>query len=71
MFYKVLNKLFGWNYIYWYNSADQGIARVFVSRDGKVYYWRYKSTKLMDIVTDPKDVVWLTCRPEKYFYRAF
>ena len=71
MIYKLLNKLFGWNYIYWRNSADQGVARVFVSRDGKVYYWRYKTTKVMDIITDPKDVVWLTCHPDKYFSWTF
>ncbi len=65
MNYKIWNFLFGWDYIYWQNSADNGIARVMKLPDGKVVYWRYKLTKLMDIITDKNQVRWLTCPPKK------
>lgn len=65
--YKILNKLFGWDYIQWRNSADCGIARVLVDGDGCVYYWRYKSSKLADIIPNKSAVLWLTCSPSKYF----
>lgn len=65
--YKLLHKLFGWDYIAWNNSADHGIAKVIVLPDGKICYYRYKSTKLIDIIHEPKQVLWLTCKPEKYF----
>ena len=67
MMYKILNKLFGWDYIHWDNFADQGIARVRVSRDGTVYYWRYKNTRVLDYIDDNKRITWLTCKREKYF----
>lgn len=66
MIYKILNKLFGWDYIYWQNTCAQGIARVYKSPDGIVYYYRYKTTKLIDKITNQKQVIWLTCKPEKY-----
>lgn len=66
MIYKILNKLFGWDYIYWENCADQGTARVYKSPDGIIYYYRYKSTGLIDKITSQKDVIWLTCKAEKY-----
>jgi len=65
--YKILHKLFGWDYIQWRNTADRGIARVFIAKDKRVYYWRYKNTKLLDLITNPKHVIWLTCSPTKYF----
>jgi hypothetical protein len=64
--YKILNKLFGWDYVFWRNSVDSGIARIRKAPDGKVWYWRYWSIDLMDIVAEPKQVTWLTCLPEKY-----
>jgi len=67
MMYKILNKLFGWNYVSWANSADSGIARVHVDGAEKVYYWRYKSTKVLDIIREPEQVRWLTCPPSIYF----
>lgn len=65
--YKIFNKLFGFDYIYWENTADQGVARVFVTKDGNICYWRYRSTRLLDKITNPSQVVWLTCSPTKYF----
>ena len=67
MIYKLLNKLFAWDYIGWSNSADQGIARVHVDGMRRVWYWRYKGSKVVDIIVDPAKVVWLTCSPNKYF----
>jgi len=67
MIYKLLNKLFGWDYIQWENSADARIARVHVDGMGRVWYWQYKSIKAVEIIVDPAKVLWLTCSPDKYF----
>jgi hypothetical protein len=64
--YKILNYLFGWDYILWSNSADQGISRVITLHDGTLGYWRYKYTTCFDEIIRPRDVRWLTCDPEKY-----
>lgn len=64
--YKLLNYLFGWDYIAWRNSAASGIARIEVDGRGLVFYWRYKSTRLADVISSPENVLWLTCPPEKY-----
>lgn len=66
--YKLLHKLFGWDYIAWQNSADNGIARVRTGGDGTSYYFRYKVTQLIDLIKTPESVkVWLTCPSSKYF----
>ena len=65
--YKILNSFFGWDYIYWDNNLDRGIARVHVAAEGNVYYFRYKNIKLIDQINNPKEVMWLTCLPSKYF----
>ena len=67
MIWKLLNRLFGWDYIYWRNSVDDGIARVYKNDDGVVYYFRYKNILVIDVVKDPKQVIWLTCASSKYF----
>jgi hypothetical protein len=67
MNYKLLNWVFGWDYIYWSNSAAQGVARVYRDAEGSVYYWRYKITQLADPIEKPSDVMWLTCPSSKYF----
>ncbi len=66
MIYKLLNKLFGWDYIAWHNSADDGVARVYKDYAGNAYYWRYKNTKVTDTIIVPEQVLWLTCNPDKY-----
>ena len=66
MSWRLLHRLFGYDYIQWKNSADQGIARVRVDGMGRAYYWRYTNISVIDFITDPKAVVWLTCSPEKY-----
>lgn len=67
MIYKVLNYFFGWDYIQWRNTADSGIARVHKDGLGRVFYWRYKTTKLVDVIEKKGSVIWLTCKPSKYF----
>lgn len=64
--WKLMNRLFGWDYIQWRNSAANGVARVHVDGLGRAYYWRYKITNVADIVENPKQVLWLTCHPHKY-----
>lgn len=66
MIYKLLHRLFGWDYIAWRNTADQGVARVHVSADGVVFYWQYKTTKVLARIKRTDQVLWLTCKPEKY-----
>lgn len=65
--YKLLNLLFGWDYIYWKNAADSGIARVHKAYDGNVWYFRYRVTTLIDVIKSPDQVIWLTCDSSKYF----
>jgi len=63
--YKLYHYWFGWDYIYWTNSASEGISRVRILPSGKVYCWRY--WRIMDVIEEPGQVIWLTCKPEKYF----
>lgn len=65
--WRLWNYLFGWDYILWSNSADNGIARVIVFKDDTVGYWRYRITSVFDSIDDPKEVRWMTCKPSKYF----
>ena len=64
--WKLLNNIFGWDYIQWSNSADSGVARVHKEHGGKCWYWRYKTTHLADVIKEPGQVLWLTCEPSKY-----
>lgn len=64
--WKLWNKLFGWDYVVWSNTADQGIARVHVDGLGRAYCWRYSGVAICDVIQKPKDVIWLTCHPAKY-----
>ena len=65
--YKLWNLIFGWDYIIWSNSADQGIRRVRVLPDETIGYWRYRHIKVFDEINHPNQVKWLTCSPDKYF----
>jgi hypothetical protein len=64
--WKLIHWIFGYDYIYWANTADNGIARVCVDSLGNPYYFRYRMTGLIDKITDPDKVMWLTCHPDKY-----
>lgn len=66
---RLLNYFFGWDYIYWKNSADNGVARVLTAPDGTIYYFRYKLTGVIDKIEDPEKVIWLTCKPNKYGFK--
>ncbi|MCK4826119.1 hypothetical protein KA005_60805 [bacterium] len=66
MTWRILNYLFGWDYITWSNNAAQGIARVRIDHNGNLFYWRYKNTKLADPINKASDHLWLTCDPKKY-----
>lgn len=68
MIYKILNAIFGWDYILWKNSADSGISRVHKEKgeNAKVYYWRYKLGNKIDLIDSSNDVIWLTCDSNKY-----
>lgn len=70
MMYKLLHFLFGWDYISWHNTVAYGVARIYKNPNGTVYYWRYKTTQLLDVITQPKQVIWLTCSSDKYFKEA-
>jgi hypothetical protein len=64
--YKLLSHYFGWDYITSkYN--EEGIFRVRVSHENDIYIWRWKGLKKAWIVENPKEWIWLTCNPEKYF----
>jgi len=67
MMYKLWHWLFGWDYVCWSNICDQGIARVMVSHTRQVWYWQYKSSCLAKRISDPGEILWLTCHPSKYF----
>lgn len=66
MLWKLKHRLFGWDYIAWRNTADDGVARVHNDGQGATYYWRYPSVKIADRIRDRDQVLWLTCPPEKY-----
>ena len=68
--YKLLRALFGWDYISWKNTADCGISRVYLSGNDMAFYWRYKSLHFAIIINEPEDVLWLTCKPEKYLHKV-
>jgi len=79
MIYKILNKLFGWDYIQTYYFPDVNISRVQVDGMRRVWHWQvyrrhssldieYKPTNKEAIIIErPEDVIWLTCSPNKYF----
>ena len=62
--YKILNKLFGWDYIYWEDTCCSGISKVIVLPDKSVHFKYYG---YIVSVTDTEFIVkWLTCTPDKY-----
>jgi len=64
MIYKILNKLFGWDFVYWKNIATEGISRVRTDYYGEPYYiWAINSR--VRIITKSQ-VMWLTCKADKY-----
>lgn len=73
MTYKILNYIFGWDYVYWeegeYRKA-YGTSRIFVAKDGRRVFWQKiekGGPKKLQLIKRGQEVVWLTCPPEKYF----
>ena len=64
--WKFWNKLFGWDYIFWNNTADQGIARVYKDGNNNPYYFQYRVLNLIEPIRKESDVIWLTCKSNKY-----
>lgn len=64
--YRILNKIFGWDYIHWENTCTNGIARLHKAPDGTVWYYQYKITKLIKTIPGYHEIMWLTCKPDKY-----
>lgn len=64
--WRLMNWLFKYDYIAWNNAYDNGTARVRVMPDGKVYYYQYKHIGYIKVITIKEQVLWLTCKPEKY-----
>lgn len=69
--WKLLNFIFGWDYIHWQNFAGQGVSRVFHDASGQPVYWRYKITSVLDVIEKEEDVTWLTCHPSKFIPPRF
>ena len=65
--WKLNHWLFGWDYVYWENSATQGISRVYKAESGQIYFYQFKVINVIKKITHPDDVLWLTCSPSKYF----
>lgn len=64
--YKILNMLFGWDYVVWKPFLVSGVSRIHQEKGtGRVYYFQ-QHNKAYEIVTSKNQVVWLTCSPEKY-----
>lgn len=66
MIWRAFHLVFGWDYIAWQNRFASGVARVRCDGIGRAYYWRCTSLSLVEFIEDPKQVVWLTCAPDKY-----
>lgn len=66
MIYTLLHKLFGWDYVQWDNGFSGRIYRVHIDGMGRPFYWQYKSIYTVQVIHTPEEVVWLTCKPEKY-----
>lgn len=67
--WKLLNRLFGWDYVAWKNSCNSGIARVFVDGHGEPFCWPYNMLAVLEHINKPTGsyrFTWLTCSSDKY-----
>lgn len=66
IFYKILHKLFGFDYIA-VNNYPQGykILRLQVTANNYPYYLGANGNIVL--IVESEKYIWLTCRPEKYF----
>jgi hypothetical protein len=63
MMYKLWYYLFGWDYIYWENTADYAIAKIHTTYEGIVYY---KYGRYIRPIVSNVTVIFLTCDKLKY-----
>jgi hypothetical protein len=63
--YKILHRLFGFDYIqysfYYYKTVK---ARIAILPDGTIGFW---IAGTFFKLYSPDHIIWLTCKPEKYF----
>lgn len=45
--WRLWHRLFGWHYVYWWNSADQGVRRVHIAANGELYFYQYYRTSVI------------------------
>ena len=64
MIWKLMNKLFGYDYVYWRNTAAQGVSRVRTDFYDKPYYIWACGVRVR--IENKKEVMWLTCKADKY-----
>lgn len=67
--YKILNKLFGWDYIFWATETPEGfsykgIAKIITLPDGSSHFW--VNNYLCKINNKDLQIKFLTCKPDKY-----
>lgn len=62
--WRILNKLFGWDYVMGDRDHDVGSRRVRVDALGNPFYIR--RFNLGRRISSPDQVIWLTCHPSKY-----
>jgi hypothetical protein len=65
--YKILNKLFGWDYVFYsyYGYINRGIARIHTYPDGSVCFFD-SFGRMIKLPSDSYSIQFLTCKPEKY-----
>lgn len=64
-FWRLKNKLFGWDYVYF--DGNEIIRRVRKSPSGMVYHKKKYDNAIREI-TSERSVKWLTCKPIKYLF---
>ena len=71
MWYKILNYLFGWDYILWQDCLYKGVSKIRQLPNGDYYFLKYGSINCFTRI--PKEnketnkvIAWLTCNKDKY-----
>lgn len=62
----LLNKLFGWDYVQWKNTASDGIARCRLDGDGNFYFYPYSTLNVLVKIPTHYELTFLTCPRSKY-----
>jgi len=69
--YKLLNYIFGWDYIIWENCLYKGVARIRTLPNGDHYFLVYGAISNYVPLTENQEndawvIAWLTCDKNKY-----